>query len=145
MKNFFLIYLILFAFSSCVSISKDNLLMDELAKQFKSEPQLAVIYIYRNQFLGGANTADVIFNNKVIGQTRYGHFLRITVKPGLHVIASRTSKTEYLELKAESGYVYYIWQNLRFYDDLAYLQLVDESIGKLGVKECQLVQHLQPE
>lgn len=143
--NFFLICIISFTLPACVSIPIERLSLDQDAKQFKLEPNAAVIYIYRNQFIGGANTAQIIFDEKVLGKTRNGHFLKIITKPGLHVIGSQTQQTVYLELKAKAGQVYYIWQNLRFMDERAYLKLVDENVGKIGVAECQLIQHLQPE
>lgn len=119
--------------------------IDQESKLFKPEPQYAVIYIYRNQFQGGAQTASIIFDEKVLGQTRNGHYLRVLAKPGTHVIASQTRFTEYLELKTEANKIYYIWQNLKFFDERVYLNPVDENTGKSGVMECELIRHQQPE
>lgn len=133
-------------FSSCTSIPVADPSLDQAAKQFKPDPKKAVIYVYRNEFIGAAVSMDVLFDDQVLGKTRSGHFLRIVSSPGNHVVTSRAESSDTAHLKTEAGKIYYVWQEVKMGVMFAStkLNVVDAPTGQAGVNQCQLIQHPQP-
>lgn len=133
-------------FVSCASVPKADPTLDSQAKQFKTEKDKAVIYLYRNEFMGGAVKMDVAINDQIIGATQTGNYMRIVVSPGKQRLSSHAENTDYLELTTSSDRIYYVWQETKM--GVLYartkLNIVDEATGRTGVGECSLVNHIQP-
>lgn len=134
-------------FTSCSSIPLASSTDDAEAKLFTPVKDKSVIYVYRNEFYGGAIGMDITFNGKELGGTTQKRFLRIVAQPGTHIVASQAENRDSVSLKSEAGKVYYIWQEAKMGVITARtkMNLVSELEGQRGVMECTLVDHYQPE
>lgn len=133
-------------FVGCASIKTADPALDGQAKQFKSEKDKAVIYVYRNEFIGGAAGMDVGVNDQILGLLRTGNYMRIIVTPGKQRLSSHAENTDYVELTTSPDKVYYVWQEAKMGIMWARtkLNIVDDNTGRSGVNQCSLVEHKQP-
>ncbi len=125
----------------CVSVPIAPSEHDVRAKSFSVKPGKANIYVYRNESMGAAVKMPVTLNGKPMGATGAKTFLLAEVPPGKHILVSKAENDYPLEIVAESGKNYFIWQEVKM--GLLYarsqLHVSDDVTGKMGVKECQLV------
>ena len=116
---------------------------DALAKTYKTNPSKAGIYIYRND-RNVAYKMPVLLNNVWVGDNASKTFIFRQVDAGTHVITSWTENDATLTLDAKAGNNYFVWQEFKrggWGSGLrSELHLVDETTGKAGVAECELVQ-----
>jgi len=77
----------------------------------------AVVYIFRDAYLGKVAGLDVLVDGKPVGQTRGKTFYRLDLAPGEHVLTSRNpqngSLNEY-RLSAGAGSLLFLEQRVRF-------------------------------
>lgn len=128
-------------FSGCRSVPLASMEADTAAKQFKTNPNGAQIYLYRNELLGGQIKIDVRLDGTEVGKTLQNTFLLLDVPPGKHKLESESENISTLELNTEKGKNYFVWQEAKMGLWLARnkLQSVDESTGKKGVLECKRI------
>ena len=125
----------------CASVSMGNAEQDAAVKKFAAPAaDKSVLYIYRNESMGGSVKMDVSVDGKPIGQTASKTFLYKEVAPGKHTIASTAENTDTLTVDTQPGMSYYIWQEVKMGVMYARnkLQLVDAATGKKGVQETSL-------
>lgn len=134
-------------FTGCISVPRASESADAEAKQFIPIKDKSVFYVYRNEYFGGTIGMDVYFNSADLGGTTANHFLRIVASPGSHIIASKAENRDSITIKSEPGKIYYVWQEAKMgvLTARTKLSLVSEAEGQSGVRECRLVDHLQPE
>ena len=115
---------------------------DAQTKTFSVKPDKANIYVYRNESMGAAVKMDVELNGKPIGQTVAKTYFALEVAPGKHTLVSKAENDAVLDVPAEAGKNYFVWQEVKM--GLLYarnkLMLVDEETGKTGVAECKLIE-----
>ena len=137
--SFFLVAILL-VLSGCASVPMGDKTQDASLKQFAAKPDVAGLYIYRNESMGGAVHMDVAVDGKPLGQTAAKTYFYTEVAPGKHTITSTAENTDTLELDAQAGKLYYIWQEVKM--GLLYartkLHLADKAEGQTGVLETQL-------
>jgi hypothetical protein len=111
------------------------------AKKFLRVPDKAVLYIYRNQFIGSAWQIPITVNGELIGNTGGFTFFRKTLPPGEHIVESWAEKTTQITLHLEAGNIYYLQHKTRtgMTKIRAELHLVDEATGRKGVKQSKLL------
>jgi len=133
-------------FVGCATVQKADPALDGQAKQFKAEKNKAVIYVYRNEFMGGGVRMDVGVDDQLLDALQVKNYMRIIVKPGKQRLSSHSENTDYVELTTSPDKVYYVWQEAKM--GVLYartkLNIVDENTGRSGVTECSLVDHKQP-
>lgn len=114
---------------------------DTEAKQFLPVPDKAVLYIYRNQFIGSAWQIPITVNGELIGNTGGFTFFRKTLSPGEHIVESWAENPTQITLNLEAGKIYYIRHKTRtgMTEIRAELHLVDEATGQAGVKQSRLL------
>lgn len=114
---------------------------DMEAKQFLPVPDKAVLYIYRNQFIGSAWQIPITINGEFIGRTGGFTFFRKALSPGEHVIESWAEEPAQLTLNLEAGNIYYVRHKTRSGTSKirAALHLVDEATGQAGVEQSRLL------
>ncbi|MEJ2762506.1 DUF2846 domain-containing protein [Photobacterium sp. MCCC 1A19761] len=126
--------------TGCASVEMADSAQDAQLKTFQTNPDVAGVYIYRNEGLGAAVTMDVAVNGQPLGQTAAHTYLYAELPEGKHTIQSEAENTSELELDVKKGRLYYIWQEVKM--GIMYarnkLQLVDENTGQQGVKESKL-------
>ena len=128
--------------SGCASVPMASVERDTQSKTFSVKPDKANVYIYRNESLGAAVKMDVDFDAKPIGQTVAKSYFALEVEPGKHILISKAENDSVLDVNAEAGKNYFVWQEVKM--GLLYarnkLQFVDDATGKAGVSECKLIE-----
>lgn len=125
----------------CASVPMASLEQDKAAKTFQPDSAKSKIYVYRNENFGAAIKMPVLINDKLVGDTAAKTFLVEEVEPGKHMIVSKTENDAMLEIQAEAGQIYYVWQEVKMgaFSARSKLHLVDEAKGQAGVKQCKLI------
>lgn len=108
---------------------------------FAAKPDVAVVYVYRDQTVGMAIGMDVLLDGQSIGKTKAKRYIRAEIAPGSHLLSCTTEAKSELPLELEAGKVYYVWQQVKMGLVVARnkLQIVDEAKGQKGVKACKPV------
>lgn len=148
MLNYFGKFMILAAvlsslsLTSCRSVPMASVQEDTVGKSFKPNPDGARIYLYRNELFGGEIKIDVALDGQPVGKTLPNTYLLLDVPVGNHSILSESENKDVLDINAEKGKIYYVWQEVKLGMWLARnkLQLVDEATGKKGVLETKRIQ-----
>lgn len=111
------------------------------AKKFLPVPDKAVLYIYRNQFIGSAWQIPITLNGELIGRTGGFTFFRKTLSPGEHIVESWAENPVQITLNLEAGNIYYVRHRTRtgMSKIRAGLHLVDEATGQAGVNQSKLL------
>lgn len=145
-KILLVISLLSFFAVGCSSIPKANPKLDQEAKLFQPDSNKSILYIYRNELMGGAISMGVEVDNEHMGNTRNNHYMRISLQPGTHNIMSTAENSSDVQIIAEPGKIHYVWQEVKMGIVFARtkLSVVDEKTGQKGVRECSLVEHRQP-
>ncbi len=132
--------------TGCASVKTAAPAADAKAKTFTTAPNLASFYIYRNEFLGAGIRMDVQVDGKPIGKTGPKTYFAFNLEPGTHTIVSSAENDSMLQVNAEAGKAYYVWQEVKMGLLFArnQLQLVDAAQGQSGVKESTLLEMDQP-
>jgi len=132
--------LLVLSLVSCASVPMGDPKQDASLKAFASKPDMAGLYIYRNESIGGAVRMDVEVDGKALGQTAAMTYFYTEVVPGKHSVVSKSENDDTLEIDTVAGKLYYIWQEVKM--GILYartkLHLVSETEGKKGVLETQL-------
>ncbi len=130
------------ALVGCASVPMGDAKQDAALKTFVAKPDVAGIYVYRNENFGAAIKMDIEVDGKNIGQTAAKTYLYKEVTPGKHIVTGRSENVDNVEVNAVAGKLYYIWQEVKM--GLMYagnkLHLVDEAQGKKGVLESNLAE-----
>ena len=128
------------ALSGCASVPKGDTAQDAALKTFTAKPDVAGIYIYRNENFGAAIKMDIDVDGKPLGQTAAKTYLYKEVPAGKHVVTSKSENDDSVELDTVAGKLYYLWQEVKM--GLLYartkLNVVNEATGQAGVKESEL-------
>ena len=127
--------------TGCASVQYASPELDSEAKAFKTSPDKATIYLYRNETMGAAVTMDVYLDDTFQGYTGANSYFMWVVEPGSHVIKSVAEDEETVTLETEPNKQYFVWQEVKMGLMSARndLHIVDEEQGMKGVKECKLV------
>lgn len=132
--------LLVLSLFGCASVPMGDPAQDAAFKEFSTKPDVAGVYIYRNESFGAAVRMDVEVDGKPLGQTAANTYFYTEVPPGQHTITSKSENTDSIVIDAIAGNLYYIWQEVKM--GLLYartkLHLVTENEGKKGVLETKL-------
>ena len=140
-KKLLVIVALSFTMVGCASVKMADTAQDTQAKKFAPKANVAGIYIYRNESMGGAVKMDVSVDGKPMGQTAKKTYIYTEVQPGSHTVSSKAENTSEVTIDAVAGKLYYVWQEVKMGVMYARnkLSLVDEATGKAGVNECNLI------
>ena len=124
----------------CASVQMASDTEDMAAKKFVTKPDAGRLYIYRNESMGAAIKMPVSIDGQIVGETASKTYLLLDVKPGAHVIRSHTENTPTLNINAEAGKLYFIWQEVKMglMQAGSALHQVEQLQGRDGVLECKL-------
>lgn len=128
--------------TGCASVKTAPPAADAKAKTFANSPDQASFYIYRNEFMGAAIRMSVQVDGKPIGKTGPKTYFAFKLEPGVHTFVSSAENDSMLQVNAEAGKVYYVWQEVKMgiMSAGSKLQLVDPVTGQSGVKESELLE-----
>lgn len=126
--------------SACASVPMGDSKQDSISKTFVAKPNVAGIYIYRNESFGAALRMDLEVDGQPIGQSAAKTYFHFDLPPGRHTFTSKSENEHTIIVDVLAGKLYYIWQEVKM--GLLYartkLTLVSEEEGKRGVLESQL-------
>lgn len=145
-KKLFIVATIALTLVGCAAtVPMESPAKDAQAKQFLAKPDMAGVYVYRNESFGKAVKLPLEIDGKTIGQTGYETYFFAEVAPGTHKVTTRAENTTELTIDAIAGKLYYVWQEVKMgvWAPKAKLQLVDEATGKEGVSDCNLASPVQ--
>lgn len=80
---------------------------DAAAKRFEALPDRAVIYLARPA-LDRTFIVPVMLNDRMIGSTYHGTYLRIEIPAGRHVLRGMAGDSGGITLDAAAGLIYYV-------------------------------------
>ena len=125
----------------CASVPMAPADQDAKAKQFTTVSNKSNLYIYRNENFGRAIPMTVSINGKVLGQTAAQTYFWLQLVPGQYNLESHTENVSTLNLTAEPGKDYFVWQEVKMglWAARSQLQQVDEKTGRDGVLESKLI------
>ena len=127
--------------SGCASVPMAPSTDDAQAKLFKTNPNKASLYIYRNESMGGGVKMEVDLDGKYIGTNVAQTYIKKEVDPGQHTLVSHAENDDELIVNTQRNKNYFIWQEVKM--GILYartkLTLMSEEVGKAGVRECKLV------
>ena len=136
-----LLALAVLALAGCASVPTASTEQDAKAKDFSPLAGKATLFIYRNETFGAAVPMTVVVNGKSLGQTAAQTFFRLNVLPGKYVVESHAENVSTVNIAAESGKNYFVWQEVKmgFWMARTLVQQVDETKGRAGVMESKLI------
>lgn len=125
----------------CASVDKAPATADSAAKQFKSNPNYAQVYVYRDEILGSALRMDVAVNGKPAGETASKSYFKFDLPAGTHTFTSQ-GDDEPVKLQTRNGGIYYLWQEMKMsmLAPKSDLQVVEDTVGKKGVLASTMIQ-----
>lgn len=128
--------------TGCASVPMASMKEDAAAKAFTVQPGKSSIYVYRNEFLGGARAMKVSLDDKVAGETKGKTYFLWEVEPGHHTITSAAENTTNLPLDTVADKAYYVRQEVKMglFGPRSKLYEVPAAVGQAGVKECKRAQ-----
>ena len=130
--------LLLLLLAGCASVQMAPPDQDIKAKDFAAPQNLALLYIYRSESLAPVVSMGVSVNGTWLGQTVVRSYFRLDVMPGTYRIESYARDVSTLDVTAEAGKTYFIWQEVKA-GPVTQLQLVDDSVGRDGVTKSKLI------
>lgn len=131
------------ALVGCASVPMASPEADAQAKSFVAPSDgHANIYVYRSESMGGAVKMPLLLDNVSMGDTGPHTYAVRKVTPGKHTVVSKTEKDVSLDISAQPGKNYYVWQEVKMgvWAARSALHLVDEQTGQEAVRKCKLIQ-----
>jgi hypothetical protein len=124
----------------CGSVPMADVKQDTAAKEFVVPANMAGVYVYRNEFMGGAVYMDISIDGQSIGGTHAKTYLYRELSPGKHTIMSKAENTDTLDVDLKPGTLSFVWQEVKMGIMFARtkLHLVTQEEGKKGVLETKL-------
>jgi hypothetical protein len=86
--------------------------LDKNAKQFPTKADKAMVYIYRNNFVGRALPLVITLNDKVVGGLPGYSYFAMELPPGNYSVKSKMETETEVKLDAKAGQSYYLWLDL---------------------------------
>jgi len=137
------ITLLVFLITSCASTSKATSDKDEVAKEFNTNIDKGIVYLYRpGRMVGGAVQTQIKINGQDAGGSGPSTYFQWELEPGTYTFSCYTSESSaVVELDVKPNKLYFLRQDTRIGlgDGRVTLKEVDESTGKKAVKGYELL------
>lgn len=127
--------------TGCASVPMASMDKDSQAKQFAPARDRATLYVYRNESMGAVAPMTISINGKIVGQTAARTYFWLHLFPGRYNIESTAENVSNLPLVVNAGKNYFVWEEVKMgmWMPRSQLQQTDESAGRAGVMESQLI------
>lgn len=142
LKNIFIVFGFVLMLTGCAATSPlVSSVLDQQAKKFKPDKTKANIYIYRNEYLGGALSKNIHVNNQLVGTTGAMNYFLLKVRPGKYKIHSDDDPKDSVVINAKVRKNYFVWQEMKmgFFIGGTQLAKVSNAIGRKAVMECERI------
>jgi len=132
--------------AGCASVPMASPEADLAAKQFKTTPGKANVYVFRDETFGAAIKMPVLLDGRIVGDTASRTFLLKEVDPGPHQLLSKAENESVFAFTATPDTNLFVWQEVKMGVWMARskLQQVDDAQGKARVMNCKLAAGAQP-
>ena len=140
--SIFMSIFLMFIFSGCVQkMERAPIAEDKLAKEFKTDPDFANLYICRNESFGWAVHMPVLVNDKLIGRTEAQSYFYIKLEEGRQNIKSLTEQIQSIYVDTTKGKNYFVWQEVKMGTWVAnsMLHSMSDEDGKKCVKSSYML------
>ncbi len=139
--SIFMSIFLMFIFSGCVQkMERAPIAEDKLAKEFKTDPDFANLYICRNESFGWAVHMPVLVNDKLIGRTEAQSYFYIKLEEGRQNIKSLTEQIQSIYVDTTKGKNYFVWQEVKMGTWVANSML--HSMNDEDGKKCVQSSHM---
>lgn len=119
--------------AACASTPQASLERDAEAKEFRTHPATAAIYVFRPDT--ELDEESVLYmDGRLIGSTLPGTYFRIDAPPGKHRLHGIGPDAGSIELEVRPGEVYFV--SLRVSGGNSRFALVDPEKGREAVRNC---------
>ena len=140
--SIFMSIFLMFIFSGCVQkMERAPIAEDKLAKEFKTDPDFANLYICRNESFGWAVHMPVLLNDKLIGRTEAQSYFYIKLEEGRQNIKSLTEQIQSIYVDTTKGKNYFVWQEVKMgtWTGNSMLHSMNEEDGKRCVESSHML------
>ena len=140
--SIFMSIFLMFIFSGCVQkMERAPIAEDKLAKEFKTDPDFANLYICRNESFGWAVHMPVLVNDKLIGRTEAQSYFYIKLEEGRQNIKSLTKQIQSIYVDTTKGKNYFVWQEVKMgtWTGNSMLHSMNEEDGKRCVESSHML------
>lgn len=140
--SIFMSIFLMFIFSGCVQkMERAPIAEDKLAKEFKTDPDFANLYICRNESFGWAVHMPVLVNDKLIGRTEAQSYFYIKLEEGRQNIKSLTEQIQSIYVDTTKGKNYFVWQEVKMgtWTANSMLHSMSEEDGKRCVESSHML------
>ena len=139
--SIFMSIFLMFIFSGCVQkMERAPIAEDKLAKEFKTDPDFANLYICRNESFGWAVHMPVLVNDKLIGRTEAQSYFYIKLEEGRQNIKSLTEQIQSIYVDTTKVKNYFVWQEVKMGTWVANSML--HSMSDEDGKKCVQSSHM---
>ena len=103
-------FLLVLAVAGCASVPQASPERDAAAKQFRTQPGAATIYVYRPDFgtSGGVDTTVLRVDGRLIGDTLPRTYFRLDLRPGRHLMSVDAPDNASLVIDTSPGELYFV-------------------------------------
>ena len=110
-------------FTGCASTAKSTTEKDQKAKEFSTNKDKGIVYLYRpGRMVGAATQTQIKINGTDAGGTGPSTFFRWELDPGMYVFSCYTSESSAaVELEIKSNELYFLRQDTRLGESVAQL------------------------
>jgi hypothetical protein len=131
-----------FVLAGCASVPLVSPEEDARVKSLPVAPDRAGIFIFRDGWGAPGVKLQVSLDGAPLGQTVPRTYLFREVAPGRHVVTSWAENADTLELDVAAGSFAFVRQEpvMGFWSARSKLHLVDETEGKIGVRDSVLAE-----
>jgi len=129
-----LLVLSLALISGCASTPQATPQRDAEAKEFRSHPATAAIYVYRTDLYRRSGDTVLYLDDRLIGATLPGTFFRIDTRPGRHVLHGIAYDIGHLEIEVRPGNVYFV--AVEVLGGTSHFALRDTQVGRDELVSC---------
>ena len=140
--SIFMSIFLMFIFSGCVQkMERAPIAEDKLAKEFKTDPDFANLYICRNESFGWAVHMPVLVNDKLIGRTEAQSYFYIKLEEGRQNIKSLTEQIQSIYVDTTKGKNYFVWQEVKMgtWTGNSMLHSMSDEDGKKCVQSSHML------
>ena len=106
------------------------------AKQFRTHPGTATVYVYRPDFGRQDNEHESVLwvDGRLIGQTLPRSFFRLDLRPGRHRLNGQVSDVGNLEIETKAGELHFV--SLAVLGGTSRFEQVTEERGRRDILRC---------
>lgn len=126
--------LVLALAGGCASTPQGSRERDAEAKEFRSHPATAALFVYRPDWSAVEEESVLFVGGRLIGATLPGTFFRVDVRPGRHLLHGVAHDAGRLEVEVRPGAVYFVALTVDGWG--SHFALRDAEVGQRELLAC---------